>query len=294
MNNMGAIVLGFVMISLLSPCGKISAEQLPESNRYASPIEEQYLPPLADEWTAFVLPPGDFAVGSLLEAGLGHGIMIGADPAALAIGARTAQIKWQLPKFSEDDWSLGVKYASISRKNIWLSDTAERFSKLSAKIIRPSISWSNRISPRLVIHSFWASAFGQSEAKLSDYGKRKLYEAKHGSGSAGDTHTFANRTMQTQSLAGFTEDRFQITAEWERNSLDKILLATRFERTRLEDLETFSMRLTIAQEWASDGFHLRIGGGPQYALLSGQDLDGEKIEAAGWLPAADFAVYWIL
>ena len=200
---------------------------------------------LPDEWTAFVLDSGRFAVGSILESGMGGGIMLGADPAALALGARTLQLKWQLPRFGEDDWAIGIKHVSVSRKNLWIGDTSQRFSKLSANVTRPSVSWSNRISPRLIIHSFWASAFGKSEAVLSDYGKNKLHEAKYGSTESDDTHSFANRTMQTQSLAGFTEDRFQISAEWERNSLDRILLSTRFERTKLEELETFSMRMTL-------------------------------------------------
>ena len=54
------------------------------------------------------------------------------------------------------------------------------------------------------------------------------------------------------------------------------------------------MRLTIAQQWAGNGFNLRIGAGPEYSMISGKDLDSEVINASGWLPAADLAVYWIL
>ncbi|MEI6397924.1 MAG: hypothetical protein WCO71_04045 [Pseudomonadota bacterium] len=250
--------------------------------------------PIPDEWTASVLPLGGFAVGSLLEAGASNGLMVGSDPSALAFGARTVQAKWQVPSFGEDDWAIGVKYISASRKSLWWGDMGKRFSKLRAEIVRPSVSWSNRVSQRLIIHSFWASGFGHSEAELSPYGKEKLYEAKHGTGKSQDGHSFANRTMQLQSIAGFTEDRFQITAEWERNSGERILLSSRFERTRLEQLETFSMRFTLAQQWNANGFNLRLGGGPQYSMLSGKDLDGEDIKTAGWLPAADFAMYWIL
>jgi hypothetical protein len=250
--------------------------------------------PIIEEWTASVLGAGQVALGSVLEAGTGTNLMVGADPPALALGAKTVQMKLQLPSFGEDDWAIGVKYISVARKSMWWGDMDRRFSRLSAQVIRPSVAWSNRVSQRLIIHSFWASAFGPSEAELSPYGKQKLYEAKHGSGKAGDGHSFANRTMQMQSLAGFTEDRFQMSAEWERNSGDLILLSTRFERTRLEQLETFSLRLTLAQQWTADGFNLRVGGGPQYSMLSGKDLDGEDIKAAGWLPAADFAIYWVL
>jgi hypothetical protein len=250
--------------------------------------------PIIEEWTASILDAGHTALGSVIEVGTGLHAMMGADPAALALGAKTAQMKLQLPSFGEDDWAIGVKYIAISRKSMWWGDLDRRFSRLSAKVIRPSLAWSNRVSQRLIIHSFWASGFGASEAELSPYGTQKLYEAKHGSGKGGDGHSFANRTMQMQSLAGFTEDRFQMSAEWERNSGDRILLSTRFERTGLEQLHTFSVRLTLAQQWSADGFNLRLGGGPQYSMLSGKDLDGEDIKAAGWLPAADFAIYWIL
>ena len=250
--------------------------------------------PIIDEWTASVLPPGQFAAGSLLEGGLGYGLMVGSDPAALALGARTIQGKFQLPGFGEDDWSVGLKYVSFSRRSLWFGDTSKWFDKLDVKVYRPSIAWSNRISHRLIIHSFWASGFGRSEASLSPYGRERLNEAKHGTGKSGDGHAFANRTMQMQSLAGFTEDRFQMSGEWERVSGERIILSSRFERTRLEQLETFSVRMTLAQQWAADGFNLRLGAGTQYSILSGNDLDGEKINDSGWLPAADFAMYWIL
>ena len=250
--------------------------------------------PLAEEWTASVLPAGKFAIGSMLELGLGQGFMIGSDPAAISLGAKTLQAKWQLPSFGEDDWSLGLKVASINRRSIWWGDVSKRFSKLDAKMLRPSIAWSNRISSALIIHSFWTSGIGKSSAELSDFGKAKLKESKYGTNTAGDGHSFANRTMQVQSLAGFTEDRFQMTAEWERASGERVLLSTRFERTRLEQLETFSVRLTLAQHWYTDGFNLRLGAGPQYAVLSGKDLDDEELNASGWLPTADFAIYWVL
>jgi len=250
--------------------------------------------PLAEEWTASVLPAGKFAIGSMLELGLGQGLMIGSDPTATALGAKTIQAKWQLPSFGEDDWSLGLKVASINRRSIWWGDVSKRFSKLDAKILRPSIAWSNRISSALIIHSFWTSGIGKSSAELSDFGKAKLKESKYGTNTPGDGHSFANRTMQVQSIAGFTEDRFQMTAEWERTSGERVLLSTRFERTRLEQLETFSVRLTLAQHWSTDGFNLRLGAGPQYAVLSGKDLDDENVNASGWLPTADFAIYWVL
>ena len=85
-----------------------------------------------------------------------------------------------------------------------------------------------------------------------------------------------------------------MTAEWERNSGDRILLSSRIERTRLEQIETLSMRLTLSQQWAGNGFNLRVGAGPEFSIIDGVDLDSEVIKTSGWLPAADLALYWIL
>ena len=279
--------------------------------------ESKSLPPAIEEWSAVSLVPGSFAFGTILEGGLTEGVMIGADPAALALGVRTAHIKWQLPLEGEDAWSVGLKYSRFQRKSLFSESVRRHFDELEGVFLRPSIAWSNRISPRLTIHSMWASGIGRARATLSDEGKRELWKSKHGqdpfpgdsASSAGPSTpsetanqqkstenqdaTFARRSMQLQSIAGLTEDRFQVTGDWERDDGNRILLSTRFERTRLEELDTFAFRITIAQEWILDHFHLRIGGGPQYAIFSGKDLDGEDIKTAGWIPAGDLAVYWV-
>lgn len=272
------------------------------------------LSPAFEEWSALALDSGSFAIGSIMEVGTGFGVMAGVDPAAIALGVRTAQLKWQLPIEGEDAWAIGLKYAWFNRQGLLSESVRKHFDELDGRFIRPSIAWSNRMSSRLTIHSFWATGFGKANAGLSDHGKREQWSAKHGSetypgdqptttNNAATTNqqtanldsdaTFARRTMQLQSIAGFTEDRFQITGDWQRDDGNRILLATRLERTKLEELETFSVRVTIAQEWILDHFHLRMGGGPQYAMLSGKDLDGEQISTAGWLPAADLALFWL-
>jgi hypothetical protein len=248
---------------------------------------------IVEEWTAYILPPKQISVGSVAEVGLGQGFTAGIDPASLAIGARSLQVKWQIPKFGEDDWAVGVKYVQLARKYLWLDDMSQHFKSLEAKVIRPSVSWSNRVSKQLVIHSFWASGIGQTRAELSDYGLSELTRKKADADHPDRGYEIASKTMQFQSLAGLTEDRFQVSAEWERRSGEKILLSTRMERTRLGSLETFSTRVTLAQHWAADGLHLRLGAGPQYSILSGQDLDKKEINTTRWLPAADLAVYWI-
>lgn len=269
--------------------------------------------PAFEEWSAFALESGSFSIGTVTAAGITEGLMLGVDPTALALGVRTAEAKWQLPIDGSDAWSIGLKYAWFNRRGLYSESIRSHFDELDGRYIRPSVAWSNQLSSRLTIHSFWATGFGKAHAVLSDYGKRQLWKAKHGddtypgdqpttsntttankqiANQDGDA-TFAKRTMQLQSIAGFTEDRFQITGDWERDDGNRILLATRLERTKLESLETFSVRVTIAQEWVLDHFHMRMGGGPQFAMLSGKDLDGEDIKTAGWLPAADLALFWL-
>lgn len=248
---------------------------------------------LLDEWSASVLPAGHFSIGSVLDAGLGSGLSAGIDPAAAAFGAKTAQVKWQIPKFGEDDWAVALKYVYLSRDSMWFGDVYKYFNRLHAKVLRPSVSWSNRVSEHLIIHSFWASGLGKTEATLSDYGRSELAKRKSDRSETDRQYEVASRAMQFQSISGLTEDRFQVTAEWERNSGERILLSTRLERTRLEALETFSARLTLAQQWAADGLNIRLGAGPQYSVLSGKDLDGQPINANRWLPATDLAIYWV-
>jgi hypothetical protein len=219
---------------------------------------------------------------------------VGVDPAAAALGAKTLQVKWQIPKFGEDEWAVALKYVHLSRDSLWFGDADKYFNKLDAKVLRPSVSWSNRVSGHLIIHSFWASGLGKTEANLSEYGRSELAKRKSDSSQPDRQYEVASRAMQLQSISGLTEDRFQVTAEWERHSGERILLSTRLERTRLEALDTFSARVTLAQHWAADGLNIRLGAGPQYSVLSGKDLDDKPINGTRWLPAADLAILGLL
>ena len=268
-----------------------------------------------EEWSACILPPKSVAIGTILESGTGYDTMLSADPAALSLGMRTAQVKWKLPILGDDMFALGFKYVSFSRRTLFSETIRQQFDTLDGHFYRPSIVWTSRMSPRLLLHTFWATGFGKTHAVLSDYGKRELWKSKHGNdpypgdaptspgsstsstanqvkSSSDESATFARRTMQVQSIAGLTDTRFQITGEFQRENGNQVFLATRFERTHLEDLETFSVRVTVAEQWTLDQFRLRIGGGPQYSMLSGKDLDGEEIKSAGLLPAGDIAFYW--
>ena len=279
--------------SLITPGPRLLGAEVDSSSDSSLGFQSRSTSSIVEDWTANILPPRSFSIGSVVETGLGHGIAAGIDPASLALGAKSFHIKWQIPRFGEDDWALGLKYVQLTRRNLWWGDMSEHFKTLEAKVLRPSISWSNRVSRKLVIHSFWASGIGTTKAELSEFGLAELTRKKSDPKHPDRQYEIASRTMQFQSLAGLTEDRFQVTAEWERQSGESILLSTRLERTRLDTLDTFSCRVTLAQHWTTDGLNLRLGAGPQYSILSGEDLDDKPINATRWLPAADLAVYWI-
>jgi hypothetical protein len=98
--------------------------------------------------------------------------------------------------------------------------------------------------------------------------------------------------MYVQSIAGFLTDRFQITGEVNRHAGSKILISCRIDRMQFEKIKSNAFQLTVAHQWIWPSFQLRFGGGVQYAVLSGRDLDNEILDQAGFLPVSDMAFYW--
>src|SRR5690606_2044823 len=106
------------------------------------------------------------------------------------------------------------------------------------------------------------------------------------------TSDLTTQSIQVQSLTGLAQDRFQITGEFSRANGNKILVTSRIEQTVLEELKTNFFRLTIAHQWIWTSFQMRLGVGTQYFVMTGRDLDGEKIDETGVQPASDISFYW--
>jgi hypothetical protein len=267
--------------------------------------------PIVEDWSAETLPARQLTLGTSTEFGITDDLQAGIDPISLLVGVRVLHAKWRLPFDAGDTWAMGLRYVWLNR-NLLISDSLkERFQTLDGHFLRPSLAWTTGIHQQLKIHTIWATGIGRIQASLSEDGRRQYWKTKHepqpypeSSGATARVATpiesdtswneaiFARQMMQLQSIAGMTEDRFQMTGDWVRSDGHRILLSTRLERTKLEDLEAFNARVTISPVWMLDQFQLRIGGGPLYAMVKGTDLDGEKINTAGWMPAGDFAMYW--
>ena len=134
---------------------------------------------------------------------------------------------------------------------------------------------------------FWNSKYPQG-----DYQSRtKVVE---GSANAEADLDLALRTIQAQTLMGISRDQFQISGEFQRDHNKKILLTSRISNLELENLKGQEFKVTASQEWRHGHFNFRMGLGMLYRTFSGQDLDGEELDEAGFLPTADFDIYWLI
>lgn len=268
---------------------------------------------LVEFFTSDTLRSGEWMLGTIANYGITDNLMVGFDIVSSAIGAPNFNIKsfvWSNEKHSV---SAGLQLSYLDRKTVLWGSMREHFDELSVRAIKPSVSYTRRVSPRLRIHSSYSVPFAKIEAELSEEGKRKLFEAKYPNGNfetgekgkeesstsgnqaakANDqSGTYAQRTLQVSSITGIASDIFQITGEILRDNGNIVLVTSRIEQTQIKKLKADTFRLTLAQQWVWDHFRFRLGLGLQYLVLSGDDLDGEKLNEAGVLPASDINFYW--
>lgn len=319
-------------MSFLLSTPALAQEAAPPAPAAPAPEPRDRRYTLVEEFTAESLEAGEIKIGTDLEAGLGGGVMIGTDVIALAVGATTLQGKVKVWESGEHRVALGVRAAYLSKKTLLWGSVNEHFDELDARIVRPSVAWTNVLSPRLKLHTFWAKGFGKIRAKLSEKGRRKLWETKHpgadyeqrdettqepkaapspdetpddGTDEPAPSTTsnqekdaeakksaLTSQSVQVQSITGLAQERFQLTGEFDRAGGNKVLVTSRIEQTEFEKLKSNFFRLTVAHQWIWSTFQMRLGVGAQYYVLSGYDLDDEKIDEAGMQPASDIGFYW--
>ena len=292
------------------------AQGLLQSSDQASGVEPRYT--LVEEFTAATLPRFSFKIGTDLDSGITDQFTLGTDMVALAVGIATVQTKYRFFQSPRHTLALGFKFAALERSTLLWGNARDHFDHLSARTLRPSLAWTHQISPRLKLHTFWAKGLGRVRMELSEKGRRKLWETKHpgsnyvnrdartqepvktpsspqaedqGSGplasdenqekAFSETSSLTAQSLQVQSVSGLAQERFQLTGELTRSGGNKILVSTRIERGDIEDLRSHFFRLTGAHQWIWPSFQIRLGAGLQYFILSGKDLDGELIDAAG-------------
>ena len=259
------------------------------------------------DFTAAILQPRDVKIGLSLDYGAFENFQIGMDLVSTVVGAPNFKVKFLVWEIEDQKIAVGFHTTYLNKQTALWGNINRIFDELDAKLIRPQISWSHRISDRLVIHSHWSIGIGNISARLSEYGKRRYWEKKypHGNYDSGEKNVGAesynqeanfaasHRTLQAQALLGLSRDLFQVTGEFIRDETKRILLTSRVDSTKLEALSSQGIRITAAQEWKMGSFNFRLGLGVLYQVLSGKDLDEEAVDDAGFMPIGDFDIYWL-
>ena len=167
------------MASLLWAGGTgLAAEAAGDDQDQAS--EPRYT--MVEYFTAATLTRGEVKLGFDLDYGVSRDLMVGTDLLATTIGAPTLQAKWRFARQGPHTLAFSLSGAWLNKQTVLWGHYADHFETLDARILRPAISWTNRISPRLNIHSYWSIGLGKPRATLSEKGKRALWEMKHPDG----------------------------------------------------------------------------------------------------------------
>ncbi|MFK7826211.1 MAG: hypothetical protein AB8G05_18810 [Oligoflexales bacterium] len=277
---------------------------------------------LVEPFSAYTLNEGEFQLGTEINYGINSNFMLGSDAIGTFVGIPTLYTKYKT--FENSQHSI-----AISAKAIWLNldvlaswaRAKSHYKTLNAKLIRPGITWTQSLSPRLKIHTYWTQGLGHIDVELSEEGKRRSWEQKHPGEeyealeeplepeeedeeneeissdvnqekAKEETSNIARRTLELQSLFGLSTDRFQISGEITRQGGNKIILTSRIEKMHFEELKANSIRFTVAQQWHHSSFHFRLGIGVMYLTITGTDLDTEVVDETGILPVTDLSFYW--
>jgi hypothetical protein len=182
---------------LITPTGAEAAAVSENGSDVPVAVDRKYQ--LVEEFTAPTLQQYEFKIGSDFEVGLTDRIMLGTDSWSTVMGIPTGTTKVGIFENGQHQVSLGLRAIWLTLGN--LSDFApakDYFRYLNAKVFRPSIAWTNNLSPRLKLHTFWAVRVGKVEAELSEKGQQRFWEAKHPGGD------YATRTKDAGDSLGDT------------------------------------------------------------------------------------------
>ena len=294
-----ALLLCYLMVSSRA----WSAEAVSETAASPAP-EHQYV----QDFTADTLRPLQLKLGLQSAVGVGLDTQIGMDLVALGVGVPNLTVKSKVWERGDHEIALGLGLFYLDAQTALWGGANSLFDELSLQVIRPQINWTHRLSRRLFLHTYWSIGAGPIDARLSDRGKRRLWNSKYPSGdyetrtkdsnstatNIDQNNTVSHRTLQVQSLLGLSRDLFQVSGEYVRDTTKKVIITSRIDRTEFADLSARGLRLTMAQEWRFNSFHMRIGLGLTYQVVSGTDLDDEQVDDAGLSPIADLDFYWLI
>jgi len=266
---------------------------------------------LISKTTSGYVPEGAWKIGPETEYGLRGVAGIGVDLPSLLAGATNFYARGRVWQSGRQSLSLGVDFVRMSRDSLLWGSQKDNFSKLDVTGVHPRLVFSHAVSERLIVHSSWEAGSGKGDVELSDEGKKRLwkkkypdadYDARNENGHPvrddgsriQENYSITHRSLLLQSLLGLAQERFELTGEIQRSPTETLVLAAHVARFDLADLRADRFGCSLSQQWRGPRVGFRMGIGVLYQVVSGRDLDDERIDDGRFLPTADLDFFVLI
>ncbi len=296
---------GYVTALIISFCWGFATASLAQNE----PLEP--LSSLISKTTSGFVPEGRWKLGPQSEYGLSSRAALGIDISSLVAGAGNVYGRAKVWNNAHQSLSLGIDAVHMSRDTLLWGTQKENFAKLAVTGIHPRVIFSHAVSERLIVHSSWEAGVGRGDIELSEDGKRRLWNKKypksdyqtrdengHPTREDGrplpENYSITHRSLLLQSLLGLAQERFELTGEIQRSPTETLILSAHIARFDLADLRAQRFGFGLSQQWRGPTVGFRAGIGVLYQVVSGRDLDNEKIEDGRFLPTADLDFFFLI
>lgn len=266
---------------------------------------------LLSKTTSGYVPDGVWKIGPETEYGLTPRMGIGVDLPAFVAGATNLFARGEVWQNGRQSLSLGLDLVRMNRDSLFWGSQKDNFAKLNVTGVRPRLVFSHAVSERLIVHSSWEAGSGKGDVELSDDGKRRLWKKKYPDADYDtrdenghprredgsrmhENYNITHRSLLLQSLLGLAQERFELTGEIQRTPTETLVLAAHVARFDLADLRADRFGCSLSQQWRGPKVGFRVGIGVLYQVVSGRDLDDEKIDDGRFLPTADLDFFVLL
>jgi hypothetical protein len=266
---------------------------------------------LMSKTTNGYVPKNVLKIGPETEFGVTTKAGVGVDLPAFLGGATNIYARGEVWQNGRQSLSLGLDLVSMNRDSLFWGSQKENFAKLNVTGVRPRLVFTHAVSERLLVHSSWEAGSGKGDVELSDKGKRRLWNRKYPDADFDardenghpvredgsrmqENYNITHRSLLLQSLLGLAQERFELTGEIQRSPTETLVLAAHVARFNLADLRADRFGCSLSQQWRGPQVGFRLGIGLLYQVVSGRDLDDEKIDDGRFLPTADLDFFVLL
>ncbi len=297
--------MGLMTALIISYCLGFATASLAQ-NEPVAPLSS-----LMSRTTNGYVPEGVWKIGPETEYAVRSMTGLGVDLPAFMAGATNIYARGQIWQNGRQSLSLGVDFVRMNRDSLFWGSQKDNFKELNVTGVHPRLVFSHAISERLIVHSSWEAGSGKGEIELTEEGKRRLwkkkypdadYEARDENGHPvredgsrmHRNYSITHRSLLLQSLLGLAQERFELTGEIQRSPTETLVLAAHVARFDLAELRADRFGCSLSQQWRGPKVGFRVGIGLLYQVVSGRDLDDEKIDDGRFLPTADLDFFVLL